>query len=424
MLRKILSYRKDDSLVRDGITLFTATLIANIAAYFYHFYMGRVLGPQDYGVLGVVLTILYILSVPINVIQMTITKFVAHLKAQGNEQAIHTLFIYGRRKLVIVSMIVFLLFLTLIYPLSSFLHLSGWELFVFSFIIPFALLLPVSRGLLQGLQRFKILGLNMILEGLSKLGLGIFLVFLGWHIYGAIMGIVLSFAIAFFATFKPLKNYQTKTNAPFSKKELYRYATPVFLSLLALTIYYSIDVFLVKHFFSELEAGYYAAAKKKKKMIFFGTFSLGVVMFPKVAEMHSLQKENRQLLTKSLSLMFVGAAVLVLVYFLYPEIIILPLFGRAYLPIKSMIGLFGIAMTFFSFTYLLSLYNLSVQRTGFIKILYIFNILEFIFIYFYHTTVQTVISIVALLMFVLFIILFYYTYKNHDQSDLDHHPGV
>lgn len=410
MFKKLFAYQKKDSLIRDGFILFSASMVANVAAYFYHFYMGRVLGPEEYSTLGVILTLLYIISVPFYVIQMTITKFVASLKARKQEDRVASILRRSLRKMVRFGLVVLVVFLALSLPLAAFLRIPVRELLVFSPMVVLALLLPVCRGVLQGLQTFKSLGLNMVLEGLSKLVLGILLVMLGFHVSGAIGGIVLSYVIAFGAAFRPLRAYVQKEGKAFPAQAIYAYAIPVLVTLLALTLYYSMDVFLVKHYFSELEAGYYAAASLIGKIIFFGTFSLGTVMFPKVAEMHSLQKENKHLLTKSLLLMLGGAGVLVVIYFLFPQFIVLPLFGRAYLPVAGLIGVFSIIMTFFSFSYLLALYNLSVQRTRFIFILVFFNVLEVLLLVRYHATLQQVTHIFAALMVLLFLAMFAYTY--------------
>ncbi len=413
MLKNFFPYKKNDSLVRDSFTLFIATMIANATAYVYHFYMGRVLGPEDYGILGVILSLFYIINVPLNVIQMTITKFTAHFHVIKEKERIWALYSRGLRKLFFSGVITFLVFLVLSIPLSRFLHIPIQELLVFSPIMILALILPVTRGVLQGLQSFKKLGYNMICEGFSKLILGVTLVFLGFHVSGAIAGIVLSFFIAFILSRITLKKLLPPSSpSALDTTAIYRYATPVFISLLALTLYYSIDVLLIKHYFDELQAGYYVAASIIGKIIFFGTFSLGLVMFPKVAEMHTMQKENKHLLSKSLILMTAGAAVLLLCYFFLPRLIILPLFGNNYLPVISLIGPFGVFMTFFSFNYLLSLYNLSIQHTSFIRILVLFNILEILLLVFYHTSLEQVIWTLSCLMIALFILLFLYTYRK------------
>ena len=54
-IKNFLKYTKDDSLIRDSFILFVATMIMNLGAFLYHFVMGRMLGPEGYGILGVVL---------------------------------------------------------------------------------------------------------------------------------------------------------------------------------------------------------------------------------------------------------------------------------------------------------------------------------------------------------------------------------
>lgn len=404
-----LKYNKDDSLIRDGIILFSATMIANVLGYLYHFAAGRLLGPADYGILGAVISLLYFINVPVNVIQTTITKFTAQYKAEGKQEKIHALFKTSLRYMLVAGIVGIIFFFVIHFFLADFLHIPNSSLLLFSPIIIFALLMPVSRGILQGSQSFKSLGINLSLEGLVKVGLGVGLIFLGLGVNGAILGIVASFFFAFLFTYFPLKHYFKKTQETLSFKEIYAYAFPVFLALFLLTAFYSLDIMLVKHFLSEQEAGYYAALSLIGKMIFFGTFAIGNVMFPKVAEMHSLQKENKQLLNKSLALMALGSAAAVGIYFLFPTLIVTILFGKEFLSITPYVGWIGIFMAFFSLSYLLSLYNLSIHRTRFIWILAFFIILEIIAILLYHETIGQIVKNLAGIMTALFLSLYLYT---------------
>ena len=63
---KIINYRKEGSLVRDNFVLFIATMILNGIGFLYHFIMGRVLGPQSYGILGTLLSMAYFLYLVFN----------------------------------------------------------------------------------------------------------------------------------------------------------------------------------------------------------------------------------------------------------------------------------------------------------------------------------------------------------------------
>ncbi len=409
MIKKFLKYSKEDSLIRDSITFFSASMILNITAYLFHLYMGRVLGPSSYGILGALLSITYILNVPLTVIQTSVTKFAAQYKAKKEINKINTLLISSIKRLSIFGIIGTIIFFILSPLIGYFLHIKIEYLFILSPIIIFSLLLPLTRGILQGLQRFNSLSLNMILEGLIKLSLGILLVYMGLNIGGAILAIIFSFVIAFFLTFIPLKQFLVIKNMNINTKEIYNYTIPVLIALTSLTFIYTIDIFIVKHFFNEIEAGYYAALSLIGKIIFFGTFAIANVMFPKVAEMHASNKPNKKIMNKSLLLTLTGASIAVIIYFIFPKLIITLLFGKDYLGIYKLVGPFGLVMALFSLVYLLSLYNLSIHKTRFIYILILFNILEVILLFLFHNTLTQVVTILVTLMIALFIILYLYT---------------
>ncbi len=406
---KWLKYNKNDSLIRDGIILFSATMIANVLGYAYHFAAGRLLGPVQYGILGAVLSLIYIVNVPVNVIQTTIAKFSAKFKAEQHKEKVNVLLRRSVRKLLLTGITATLIFLVLIGFIADFLKIPKEILLLFTPILLFSLLLPITRGILQGLQSFKDLGLNLVSEGFVKMALGIGFVLLGLGVGGAVLGITCSLGIAFLLSYFPLKNFFKKTHETFERNEVYNYALPVFFALLLLTGFYTVDVLLVKHFFQDIDAGYYAALSLIGKMIFFGTFAIGNVMFPKVAEMHSLKKENKQILNKSLILMTLGSFAAVSLYFLFPKIIILLLFGKEYLRIIPLVGWMGVMMAFYSLSYLLSLYNLSIGKLKFIWILFVFFLIEVLALVLFHQNLESIIKILAALMTVLFLILLIYT---------------
>src|SRR3989344_3569793 len=78
MLKKF----KENTLLYDNLVLFSGTTLVNILAFLFHFYMGRVLGPADYGTLGVLLSIGYIMGIFLNTLQTSIAKYVAQFKAK------------------------------------------------------------------------------------------------------------------------------------------------------------------------------------------------------------------------------------------------------------------------------------------------------------------------------------------------------
>ena len=81
---------------------------------------------------------------------------------------------------------------------------------ILSPIILFSVILPIIRGNLQGLQKFKLLGLNLITEIIVKLFLGILLVYLGFKVNGAIFAVVLSFFFPILLGLISIRRYLTK----------------------------------------------------------------------------------------------------------------------------------------------------------------------------------------------------------------------
>ena len=274
MIKKFFNYDKNDSLIRDGIILFAATMIANASGYIYHLGMGRILGPADYGSLGAILSLLYILLVPFNVIQTTISKFVAKFKANNKENKIKYLFFYSLKKLFFFSIISIVLFLAISPFIAGFINISTHNLFIISILIPFVLLLPINRGMFQGLQTFKPLGVNIVIEALSKLFFGFILVFFGFGLSGAIIGIILSYVIPLIFSLFQLKNSYSRKHDDIEIKNIYRYSFPVLITMLSLTAFYSLDVILVKHYFNDVSSGFYAAAALLGRIVFFASLSI------------------------------------------------------------------------------------------------------------------------------------------------------
>ncbi|MBL7147633.1 MAG: oligosaccharide flippase family protein [Nanoarchaeota archaeon] len=418
-----LLFKKKNKLLQDSFIIFSTMMVMNLSGYFYHFYMGRSLGPEEYGILGSLLAILYFIIVPVNTIQTGITNFVSNFKAKGEDGKIAYLYIKAIKKLFIYGVLISLALIILSPLLTSFLHLpSTTPIIILSSMIIFALLIPVARGILQGIQNFKGLGITFITEGLIKLIFGIIFVYIGFKINGAITAIVLSYVFAFILgliLLKPIAKIKRKIK--FNTKELYKYSLPVLIMLSSLTVFYTVDIFLVKHFFDVVQAGYYAAISLLGKIAFFASWSISIVMFPKVVELNTTNKKHKHILNKSLLIVLSICIPIILIYFIFSELMVYILFGIKYLKISNMIGWFAIIMSLFSLSYTLAFYNISLNRKKFIYFLIFFNILEIILIVLFHNTLWQIIWILMFIMVSLFLTLLIYTLKikeNKPQIEL------
>ena len=258
---------------------------------------------------------------------------------------------------------------------------------------------------------------------LSKIFIGIPLIFLGFGVNAAIGGFALSFVLPLilFIYFIKIGFFKEK-KIKFNTSQIYKYSFPVLLMLIALTGLYTWDVVLVKRFFNPVEAGQYAALSLFGKIIFFATLSIGMVMFPKILELNSQNKAHLSLLFKSIVMAFLLGIGTSLVYLLIPKFIINMLFGTEYLIVSPLLWKFGIVMTIFSICYLISYYNIALHRIKFLYILILFNILEILLITIFHNSLTQIVTTLITVMVLLFFSLVIYTIKN--DKDINHSPGI
>ena len=366
-----------DRFIRDSLVLTVSFFIFNVANFFYHFYAARKLGPEDYAVVASLFSVLYLFSVLANVLQTSITKFTSNFYAKKDFGKIKYLRNKAMFKMLKYSCLLFVSYVLISPLISSFLHIGIIPILITGIMLLFMLVLPVNRGILQGMQKFYHLGSNLVLEGILKLGLTIALIYFGFRINGALGAVIIASVIALAFSFIKI---QTKPKK-FNSKEIYSYSYPVLIAMLSITAMYSVDVFLAKHLFSENQAGLYSAISLLGKIVFFGATAISLVMFSKVSELHAQNKEHRSIRDKALMLTGLMGLLITAIYFFFPKLILVLVFGKEYLGGSGILGFFGIFMTFLALSYMLSLYKLSINKKKFVYLLLLFNLIQIIGLY-------------------------------------------
>jgi len=416
MIKKLFEKIKRDELLRGSIILFIMINIYNVFNYLFHFSMARILGPADYGVLAVLFSLVYIFSIPSEAIQNIITSYSSKLNSKKQDGKIKFLVLTSLKKGFGFSFILFFLFIPVSFILSAFLKID-YKLFILTGLIIFsAILLPISRGVLQGKKKFSSLGTNMISEGFLKFSLAILFVFIGWKVYGSIIAVVIGLVIPIFLAFYSIKDVLKTKSEKENFSGIYSYSLPYFICMISIVLIYSLDVIFAKRFFSPDLAGKYSVASTFGKIIFFGILAISKAMFPITCETHVSGNKTGNLLKKSLIISLIASGIILLIYAFLPELIIGLLFGSQYLEISSILFIIGLALTFLSFANLIILYGLSTNKVGLSSIsLIIFVVLEItLFSLFHNTLLQFAICFLTtnFLMLVFSIILIKYASFN------------
>src|SRR3989338_2362407 len=179
-MSKLFYHITKSNLIKDNLVLFMGNSLGAFFTFLFHFYMGRKLGPEDYGALGAILALIYLFTIPLTTIQTSIAKFTSSFKSEKKYKEIHYLYKASTKRLLIFGIIATVIFLSLSSLIADYLHISITPLIILSLYIVFSFLLYINRGLLQGLQRFNKFSINLIFEGLIKLVSGVIFVLIGF----------------------------------------------------------------------------------------------------------------------------------------------------------------------------------------------------------------------------------------------------
>lgn len=361
MIKKITS----SELVKGSIILFVTFSIFNFLNFIFQFLMARMLGPAEYGVFAVIMALFYFMAVPADSIQTIISKYTSKLKVKNEYGKIKLLLIKSLKRGFIAATILFLIFLPIFFVFSYTLDISFWLVTLSGLMLFMFFTIPVTRGLMQGLKKFKALGTNMVIDSSIKVILAIGFVFLGLKVYGAVLSIILGSLIALVFSLVPLKTILNKNKEYSDFHGIYKYSWPVLFVLLAILLMQSVDVIIAKKFFPPEIAGQYAVANLIGKMIFFGTLSISKAMFPLSSEEFEGNgdgKKTKSIFYKSLIIVSGICIISLLALALFPETIISLLFGEQYLYASNILLNIGIAFSFISLSNLVLIYGLSINK--------------------------------------------------------------
>ena len=393
---------KKSKLIKDTAIMMIAMGFSNFFNYLYQLSMGRLLTPIEYGELFSLLSLFYIFSVFSTTVNTSITKFTSIYKINNEYGKIKTLLVRASKSLALLGGLIFLGVVILSPYISKFLKIDNPLLVILLFAsVPFGFVLPVYQGILRGLQRFGALGISASSWSFFKLFFGVLFVLLGLGVVGGISGVFLAHVFALVITLFFLRDLlKVEGKGGVNLRDIVNYSSLAFLSIFAYTTMWNIDVILVKHYLSPLEAGEYSAISVLGKIVLFAPGAVGMVIFPKTAEMHEKGEEHFHVLLKGLALTLLISGGIVLVYALFPRFIITFIYGEKYLSVAPYLWRYGLAMMFLALLNVIMNYALSINRTKIFYPLLVGVFIEIITLYYFRTSIKSIINGLSLAMLV------------------------
>lgn len=395
---KILQlFKSEENILKGGLLLFFAMTLASFGNYLFNMIMGRMLGPVDYGGLVSLMAFLAIIGVPAATIQTSAMKFSSTFQAHKKYGKTRFLISYATKKTLLVSLTIFLVIALASNYIARFLNLnSSLPLVFLGAACIFLFLLPLNRGVIQGVQDFRALSLNIGLEPIAKIILGTLLVYFGFKLNGAALTIFLSTAIIYCLSFYALNNILNSPPDSFPTKRFWQYSAPVLLALFLLNFLTYIDVVMIKHYFDPQEAGLYSAISTIAKIVLYFSLPFIAAMFPKISSLYAKRERHFPVLAQTFIVVSALSVAVMTFFMIFPEFSIQILFGQQYLAFSSLLGPLSLAMLLLALINVFTNYFLAIGRLTFIIPLAGFTLLEIILFFLFHQSLKQIINILIL----------------------------
>lgn len=356
----------NNQFLRHNLVYFAGTMIFGALSYLYYPILGRLMAPASFGEVQTLITIFLQYTIFLNVLDLVVINV---LVSYESKQLARRVVLELEKLATIVGLLLVLLALIFSGPLKTFLQFqSRWPFALVGIAGVIAIPFIFRSGYLQSQKRFAhVTGANIVSAG-GRLILGVALVILGFGTLGAMWGLVFAqlVALAFAAMaarrygFQDTLRLHSLPNMRLMRPEL-TYAGLVLAGSLTVTLLYSVDVLVVKHYFDARTAGLYAGISVTARILFFLTASVAQVLIPSVSRQKPASQNQRTLLHSLGLLTALGGAAL-LVFYAAPELIIRILLGRTYLTYAGLLPRLSIAVFIVSLINLLVIYHTALRR--------------------------------------------------------------
>jgi O-antigen/teichoic acid export membrane protein len=325
----------------------------------YNIAVARFLGPIGFGHASVVYTLLTLVSAITLSFQIVSAKVVAQQSTLEGKSAVYRRF---ERSAWAAGLLVGLVLLLFRMQISAYLNLPTPTLVVLlaigaAFYVP----LGTRRGYIQGAYGFHRLAINMVVEGLTRLGGSLTLIALGYGVRGVIAANAAAIALAYFAAASKLApRVRTDVRLPHAFHE----ALQAIIFFVGMVLINNCDIVLVKHFFASTEAGLYAAVALVGRVIFSFAWAVVNSMFPVVAGTREKERKGHGVLATSLLLVAAIGSVLALALRLTPAWIWTTFFGAQFsiaghYGLPYLLGLYAITTVVYSLSVVIIAYEMA-----------------------------------------------------------------
>jgi O-antigen/teichoic acid export membrane protein len=394
-----LAQIRSNRLVQQNLILFFGGLVAGIGGFVYHAIAGRILGPETYGQVAFLIAVYAVGTGPALILVVVLARYTAMLNARG-DPGVRSLLARTVR-LIAIPCLLFILLTTLFSrPIAAFEHLgSTLPILILGFSIALIWQVAIPRGILQGLQRFTALSLNLSLELIIRTTVVFLLLKAGYAVSGAMAAVFAGLAFVFCLGLYSLRQHFRRMGTRVRLRVMAGFSLTAAAGIIGVQILYNQDVILAEHYLNGHDGGIYGGLNKIGTILFFLTLSVSQVLFPRVVEAVAKDEHPGRILLSSAGILSALGAGALLVFAIVPGLVVGILFGPSFkdaVPLVFPVGVIGLAL---ALNNLLVQFFMAVHDRVFVPILALGVVAEGVLIFLFHAHVaQIVVDVLVALV--------------------------
>lgn len=402
-LKKLI--KENSSFIKNILltTVFGATI--SFLNYLFNVYLARNISEQDFSLYNAALGLIYLVQIPAMAIQAGITKKVASNKDFNLQD-------FKRKSLLqftIISLILSIIFFILREQISQVSNLPVKYMLPLTVVLFSAILSPLTKGFLLGLEKILTLNIVTLIETVLKFAMAMLAIKLSTDITLPILANCLP-ALLSMVVLLPFVNTKS-TKLPKAEISLdFKNILLMFVTFFLLNTPYTLDLVLVN---PEFRAEY-GALSLVGKIVYFAAITIASVMFARLSNGDE-KSRKRTLLISLVFTALTGISLSVLFYF-FNGMVVDIMFKGMYTDIASYVPLYSLAMTAYAIAYMII--NSFMVKDSFIHIYFLLALttLQVILFRLNNSSIQDAfnnqIIVYGILTIFVFVVLIYNILKN------------
>lgn len=398
-----------------SILVVGGSMAGNFFQFLFSIFMTRNLTVIDYGILASLMSLVMIPALVSSAIFPTMVSFAATYYAKDQLEKVKGLFLSLGKLAFLMGVVSLIIFIAFSKEIGSFFQVNDSIFVILAGINVFiGFMMIVNSALLQAKLDFAFVSFISFFSSVLKFVFGAFFVLLGLGVSGAMLGMIVATTGGYLVSFFPLRHlfFKRADSEVIDMRPLLQFGAPAALIFFSLTSFITLDIVLVKHFFTPETAGLYAGLSLVGKVIFFVSAPISVVILPLLTQEHTKSKNISKDILLSFMLVLIPSVLITVFYTAFSnQTINFFLKNDQYQEISSYLPLFSLFIMFYSLIYILSNIFLSLKRTEIFFPLSLSAVIQILLISIFHDSILQVIlinlGVVSILLSVL--LLYYWT---------------